>query len=101
MSSEQEMILFILIVFAIGMIFYGVSCLGRKKTEDIDEADTSENVKMDLESPSVRYSDNLSKASEGVLYKYTEDKVMWVCDNCETENVLTENECRVCGFRRS
>ena len=104
MNDMMGFLLVVLIVCSVTLIIAGVRQLkknSRKETaESTDPAGSATGIKLDMESPSVRYSNNLSGMNEGIVYAYTENKVLWVCDNCETENPLTEDMCCVCGYKR-
>ena len=99
-------LLVVLIVCSVTLIIAGVRQLkknNRKETaEPTEPEESAKGIKLDVESPSVRYSNNLSDMdmNERIVYAYTENKVLWKCDNCETENPLTEDMCCVCGYKR-
>lgn len=106
MNDMMVSLLVVLIVCSVTLIIAGVRQLkknNRKETaEPTEPAESAKGIKLDVESPSVRYSNNLSDMdmNEGIVYAYTENKALWKCDNCETENPLTEDMCCVCGYKR-
>ena len=98
MISIVMIIFCVMIVVAVGMIVYGVESLKKDSSgAEHEEKKEGTSVKLDEETSSVRYSNNFVKMNEGVLYCYFTGKRIWICENCETENEMTEDQCQVCG----
>lgn len=98
----------ILITVIIGIIIIAIVTGKQKGNEDTEAGDKK--IELEKTSSTIRFSDDF-KSGEPIIKKdlnhtittilvNKEDRFVWICPCCETENPLSKSKCCLCHYTK-